>query len=82
MDYIKLKRNEKSPKLCFMLGAVIQERLFLLKGFVSYCINRWFGFTLYILRGSGGPRSLAVMAGGLWLTGQRQLAVKECSRKV
>ena len=54
MDYIKLKRNEKSPKLCFMLGAVIQERFFLLKGFVSYCINRWFGFTLYIFRGSGG----------------------------
>ena len=36
-----------------------------------------------LLRGGEGweSRSLAVIACDLWLTGQRQLAVKECSRK-
>ena len=29
----------------------------------------------------GGSRLLAVISGDLWLTGKRQLTVKECSRK-
>ena len=45
-------KNEKSPTPCFMLGAILRERLLLLRGFV--CINLWFGFTFYTLRGGVG----------------------------
>ena len=81
MDYIKLKKSEKSPTLCFMLDAIIRKRLLLLQGFISYCITYSLVRFYIIYSGGGGFRSLAVMADDLWLTGQRQLAVKERSRK-
>ena len=34
MGNIRLKVNEKSPTLCFMLGTIIKERLLLLQEFV------------------------------------------------
>ena len=45
---------EKSPTLCFMLGAIIRERLLSLLGFVCYCINLWFGFTKIYSEMRGG----------------------------
>ena len=62
--FYKVKRKQKSPTLCFMLGAIIRERLLLLQGCVCYCINLWLGFTLYTLR--GGKGGFPVTRGHIW----------------
>ena len=57
MDYIGVEKNEKFSTQCFMLRAIIIERLLLLLGCVyKYCIYLWLDFKLYILyfEGDGG----------------------------
>ena len=36
--YMRLKQNDNSPTLCYILDAITKERLLLLQGCVCYCL--------------------------------------------